>query len=482
MSESALAWRVQQALARCGADADAESLCQATVGALAAGGHVLASVYLARGDRLRCMAVSGYGQLYDGIPPGEGVIGQAFSLGRTVYARADDARGGYRPAAEGVQEEISVALLHNGQCLGVLNVETTAAFSAETIAGLRQAGQLLAAAVGASGGAPAESTAQRLVRHATVLAGTDDLPSLAQALLAAALDLTGHDTACLLGPGGCLAAAGPGAGALRDLPGDVVVAALRWVEQGGSSRTSGDPAARPGPAQAGLAQAGLRSFVLVPLASRGELLGGLVVGHSGHDQAEPSTVEALELLAALAAADLRSLRAADVLRRQARTDHLTGLPHRRAFAEALDQALALPSGTDLGVLLIDLDDFKTINDTHGHQTGDEVLTRTARVLRAALRDTDALYRIGGDEFAALIDARDEHELVAVADRILWAARRAGVTVSAGGAHANKLTTHSHHRPLHGEDLVRTADQRMYQANRDGRDRAHVPRPRAQPPP
>jgi diguanylate cyclase (GGDEF)-like protein len=234
-----------------------------------------------------------------------------------------------------------------------------------------------------------------------------------------------------------LASAGPDGPPLRGLAAGVIADLLGWVEHGGSSRTSSDRRAAPGPAQAALAATGLRSFVLVPLAARGEMLGGLVVGDGRHDEAQPETVETMELLAALAAADLRSLRAADVLRRQARTDHLTGLPHRRAFEQALDDALAARDAADLAVVLIDLDGFKAINAEHGHQAGDGTLSKAARALAAALRADDALYRIGGDEFAALLPVPDDGQLAAIADRLLQAARCACVTVSIGAAQGRR---------------------------------------------
>lgn len=99
------------------------ALCREAVDALAEGGHGLASVYLSSGDRLRCMAVSGYGQLFDGITPGAGVIGRAFEQGRVLRARTGDSAE-YRAAADGVADEIAVPLLHDGVCQGVLNVET----------------------------------------------------------------------------------------------------------------------------------------------------------------------------------------------------------------------------------------------------------------------------------------------------------------------------------------------------------------------
>lgn len=361
MPDTTLSRRLERALDGSVADGP-QAVCKAAVAILAASGYGLASVYLVAGDRLRCMAVSGYEQLYDGIVPAVGVIGRAFVQGRAVRVRT--ARGtGYRAAAASVAEELAVPLFDGRTCVGVLNVETRGAFSESDVAVVEDAGWRLAAAVAAAGGPPAESVSQRLVRWSTVMADFDEPGGLTDAMLRAAVDLTGYRSAALLGSGRVLSAAGPAAEGLRSLPVHVAADALRWVRQGGSSRTSSDRRAVAGPAQAGLAAAGLGSFVLVPLAARGELLGGLVVGDACDDEADPRTVETLELLAALAAADLRSLRNTGVLRRQAATGDLTGLPHRKAFGEALDAALAGPARGRLAVLLVDLDGFKAVKDT-----------------------------------------------------------------------------------------------------------------------
>jgi diguanylate cyclase (GGDEF)-like protein len=93
----------------------------------------------------------------------------------------------------------------------------------------------------------------------------------------------------------------------------------------------------------------------------------------------------------------------------ASTDPLTGLPNRRAFYDELDRRLHRPSyvGTRLALVLVDLDDFKTVNDTLGHGAGDELLTRVATALRQAVRSTDVVSRIGGDEFAVLVEINED---------------------------------------------------------------------------
>ncbi|MES1927069.1 EAL domain-containing protein [Salinisphaera sp. T31B1] len=120
-------------------------------------------------------------------------------------------------------------------------------------------------------------------------------------------------------------------------------------------------------------------------------------------------------------------RMTDELTHQARHDALTGLPNRRGFEDALTlswqrlRASKLPTF----VMYLDLDHFKTVNDTCGHAAGDELLRQISVKFRAALRESDVLARLGGDEFAVIIHAKDAHGAQVVADKLIRAARDLG---------------------------------------------------------
>jgi diguanylate cyclase (GGDEF) domain len=103
-------------------------------------------------------------------------------------------------------------------------------------------------------------------------------------------------------------------------------------------------------------------------------------------------------------AQLEKSRAA--LKQEATHDSLTGLPNRRLFYDRMQQAIhrARRHRGKVGVLYIDLDRFKEINDTHGHHVGDAVLTEVARRLSRSVREADSLARLGGDEFVVLLDS------------------------------------------------------------------------------
>ena len=133
---------------------------------------------------------------------------------------------------------------------------------------------------------------------------------------------------------------------------------------------------------------------------------------------------ALTLMACLWTTRVRMQRAdliqeEEQAKRQARLDPLTGLGNRRAFDERLDRAIdhARLKGEPLSVIVADLDDFKVINDSYGHLNGDEVLRAAAAAMRGAVRDHDACYRWGGDEFAVLLPGVEQDVAEKVAERV-----------------------------------------------------------------
>ncbi|HVO19980.1 MAG TPA: GGDEF domain-containing protein [Anaeromyxobacter sp.] len=162
----------------------------------------------------------------------------------------------------------------------------------------------------------------------------------------------------------------------------------------------------------------------------------------------------------------------------ARRDSLTGLANRRAFEEALrrEVARARRSGLSLGLVVMDIDNFKQVNDTHGHAAGDLVLAEVAARAQRALRVEDLLARVGGEELAALLPAATLAAAAEVAERI----RRAvsDPAIPAGGA-AVSVTVSLGCAVLGAEERAEAfwarADARLYDAKRGGRDRvAHVP--------
>ncbi|MBI4800791.1 MAG: sensor domain-containing diguanylate cyclase [Desulfarculus sp.] len=166
------------------------------------------------------------------------------------------------------------------------------------------------------------------------------------------------------------------------------------------------------------------------------------------------------------------------LRLVAATDSLTGLFTRAHFMEALEQEIRLARflGHPLGLLLIDADNFKAINDNHGHQAGDQVLSALGRALQACTRGGDICARIGGEEFAVILPRCDLEAAGAAAEKIraqvagqvtTYRGRSLSVTVSLGVALLDPG------QPLSRDELIRRADQALYRAKRGGRDRVET---------
>jgi len=178
--------------------------------------------------------------------------------------------------------------------------------------------------------------------------------------------------------------------------------------------------------------------------------------------------EAVELAADLAGVVVRHEESQ--LATLALRDTLTGLPNRRMFLERIDTALAnLPKEPSVTVLFVDLDGFKTINDTHGHDVGDAVLVHVAKQIVATTRTHDTVARLGGDEFVVLCENTTPQEAAVVAGRIVDAVRQPAflggitltVTASVGMSAADATSTPA--------ALLRAADGAMYRAKSGGRN-------------
>ena len=163
--------------------------------------------------------------------------------------------------------------------------------------------------------------------------------------------------------------------------------------------------------------------------------------------------------------------AAEQFRHLAHHDTLTGLPNRRLLADRLDQSLALArrSGLRVGMMLLDLDDFKIINDSLGHSAGDAVLCAIARRLRGTVREADTVARLGGDEFVILLpEMAQTVDAALVAQKVTEAVRE---PVEAGGRqHVLGVSIGIAVFPdnaAHAEGLLQQADIAMYEAKRTG---------------
>jgi len=165
------------------------------------------------------------------------------------------------------------------------------------------------------------------------------------------------------------------------------------------------------------------------------------------------------------------------LQHMADHDPLTGLLNRRSFERELNEHITQVQryGPEGAALVLDIDRFKHINDTLGHNVGDELIVKVAQTLRTRLRDSDVLARLGGDEFAILLPRGGAAEADRVADAVLGAVRAQSVLTAAGRRRpitaSIGIALFSDSERLSAEDVLVNADLAMYDAKEAGRDRA-----------
>jgi diguanylate cyclase (GGDEF)-like protein len=215
------------------------------------------------------------------------------------------------------------------------------------------------------------------------------------------------------------------------------------------------------------------------LRSHGRVIGTIaLVRLHGDPEFSSADIKLLEAAGNFAGHAIRNAQLFEALRQQADTDPLTGLANHRAFQERLDHEMrrAEAGGYPLGVMLIDIDNFKHFNDTYGHLVGDQIIHLVAQTLRASCRgDQDLVGRYGGDEFVAILPQIDRPGLHIVAHRILDAVAaldvqpagqdRLPLTLSLGCALFPEDATLKH-------DLLGHADAALYEIKRAGGNGVH----------
>ena len=235
------------------------------------------------------------------------------------------------------------------------------------------------------------------------------------------------------------------------------------------------------------------SVVFLPLELDGRLVGVLTVQSFRRNAYTEDQIDTLRLLSPYIAVVVDNARKVDTIRRLNREleeekrelesangrivhlanhDHLTGLPNRRLLKELVGDhiALARRQSRMFGLLYLDLDDFKPVNDTFGHAAGDLVLARVAERLRSAVRESDTVARLGGDEFVLLVrDVGDRDSLATIAEK-MRSALSAPFTVDQTVCRITASIGVSLY-PSHGQtydELMNAADRAMFDAKRAGK--------------
>jgi diguanylate cyclase (GGDEF)-like protein len=219
---------------------------------------------------------------------------------------------------------------------------------------------------------------------------------------------------------------------------------------------------------------GAKALVVVPIVTHERFYGMLNVSVTERPERLQSTPELQALLAGVVAQTATALdnaRLIETMAHQARFDSLTGLLGHRAFHESLEIQLER-HGSPFTLAAIDIDDFKLVNDLHGHPVGDEALRRVAEALRSSVREQDAVFRVGGEEFAVLMPGLSAVDAEPVAERVRTAVAatafvlplRVSVGLASWPADADNR-----------DALLECTDAALYAAKRAGKDRVVGPR-------
>jgi diguanylate cyclase (GGDEF)-like protein/excisionase family DNA binding protein len=213
------------------------------------------------------------------------------------------------------------------------------------------------------------------------------------------------------------------------------------------------------------------SLIAVPLRGRDRAIGVLTLERIGDGRTfTDAEFDLVKLFAAQVSIALQNAQAHGALARRAQTDDLTGLLNHGSFRERL--ALAVEDGDPFSVLMIDLDRFKLVNDTFGHAAGNDLLRQMAIAISGASRDTDAVFRYGGDEFAVILAGTDAAHAGPVAERIRGAITSlvgAGSGLHAAGLHLDASAGVATF-PTNGttpDEILLAADRACFVAKRGG---------------
>jgi len=224
------------------------------------------------------------------------------------------------------------------------------------------------------------------------------------------------------------------------------------------------------------------SVAVIPLVRRGQCLGALSMGSLTVDRfTDTMATDFIEHMTSVVGVCLENHLNYEMMKRTSLIDTLTGVNNRRFLEQRLGEEIdrVQRSSEPLSCFFLDVDFFKKVNDTYGHQAGDQVLVAVANVIREQLRNNDVLARYGGEEFVALLANIDEAMAVDIAERIRKKIKALAieaqnevisVTISIGSV-TYKPAKRSHLSSTEiGADLIHQADEALYKAKNSGRDK------------
>lgn len=220
------------------------------------------------------------------------------------------------------------------------------------------------------------------------------------------------------------------------------------------------------PARAEATALGLSRYLGLPIMAGDRVLGAMAFIGATPGTADPRLLGALSAVGRQVGQFVERRRAERELERIASTDGLTGLANRVEF----ERVLAIPPGEEFAILAIDVDELKPLNDTYGHEAGDQALRAIATTLRMSVRESDLVARIGGDEFAALLPGAGLREARALAERLRLAMHAVPLAHGQARVSVGCATGEARDSPLR---VWADADEALYRAKRSGRDRSET---------
>ncbi|NOY99740.1 MAG: GGDEF domain-containing protein [Chloroflexi bacterium] len=215
------------------------------------------------------------------------------------------------------------------------------------------------------------------------------------------------------------------------------------------------------------------SIVGIPLKTDENVVGVMNLSSSSVGEFAESDMRLLQLLADQAAIAISNARLHETVSQQAHSDTLTGLPNRRALDEHLENEVrtARRTGYTFATVMMDLDGFKSINDTYGHTVGDQVLRVLFNYLAQGLRTSDFLARYGGDELTLILSQTDMLSAKVVTDKLLEKLHRFSFDLPDGAQLKVSMSGGIAIYPIHGQtasQLLRSADEALYRAKKHRR--------------
>jgi len=421
-----------------------------------------AAVYVERDGLLRCIAHDGFAEVLDGVPVRAGLLGRALrSTG---------------PVREEVEDEVRLAdaLRAGDRAVGVAVLASDGAVSATEEAHLRGLVRAAGERIRELGTPRRDSTTHELARTTLELAQIHDVGELeaSAARLATQVGALSSGLFALPGTTGldCKGVLGPLAPELRRL---TPVALSQLLDSIGPASSciavAGQPDTRP--LIGSLLQSGAATVVALPVRSAERGTGLVIVADHAPVDVDLDRREALELLARELGRTLDVVMLVDDLRTRATVDALTGLGNLAAFQDSLSTIGARRRG-GWALVMADVDGLKAVNDTHGHLTGDLALRSLATALHDVLRAEDRMFRIGGDEFAALLQEVDAEGAAEIGRRMCEAAAAVMSDFGAGLSVGIAI-------PEQGEspaDFIDRADKMLYEVKRSQRGTVRVAPP------